>query len=254
MHKAWLVASVMTAALATSGCVIVVDDGDAKMHFSERREGGFTVLDRDGDYSRIGGDTNLRGRVGGDVSLISGDVDMEDIMIGGELSIAAGDVDFAGRVEREASIAGGDVTWIGHAGHDLSIAAGELLVRGVVEGEGSFAAGNMMLDGDFMDDVSAQADDMFVQGRVAGTVRLVAADEIRRSRRNDPDHGRIELAAHLEQGGEICSRTLVVEPEARLEGTLYVWAEFEPVIADGARIDDLRFEARDGRECDDILD
>lgn len=254
MRQAWLAASVISAALITSGCVVVVADDGAKMHYGEFSDGGHTVLDRDGDYSRIGGDMDLSGWVGGDVSLISGDVNMEDIVIGGELSIAAGDVDFSGRVEQDASIAGGDVTWIGHAGQDLSIASGDLLVRGTIEGEGAFAAGDMYLDGDFLGDLNAQADDMFLQGRVGGALRLVAADEIRRNRRDDEDHGRIELAAHLENGGEICSRSLIIGPEARIDGALHVWAEQEPVIASGALIQDLRFEYRDGRECDDILD
>jgi len=157
-------------------------------------------------------------------------------------------------VQGEASIAGGDVYWSGYAGRDLSIAAGSLLVEGVVERDGSFAAADMRINAEIRGELRAQADDMFVGADVSGPTRLVAADDIRRSRRNDPEHGRIELAGHLSQGGEVCTRTLIIGPDARIDGTLHVWAESDPVIASGARVNDLRFEARDGRDCDDILD
>ncbi|MBR9825382.1 MAG: DUF4097 domain-containing protein [Alphaproteobacteria bacterium] len=255
MQRAWLAAGVVTAALMTSGCVIVVADDDAaKMHFDGHRQDGFIVLDRNGDYSRIGGDTNLRGFVGGDVSLISGDVEMDEITIQGDLSIAAGDVDFTGRVEGEASIAGGDVTWDGEAGDELSIAAGELMVRGRVEGEGSFAAASMHIESEIDGRLVAQADDMYVAGRVNNRIKLIAADEIRRSRRDEPDHGRIELNGYVADGGEVCTRTLIVGPDAQINGVLEVWAEEAPQVNSAARVADLRFNPRDGRDCDRYID
>ncbi len=255
MRKAWLLAGVVSAAVMTSGCVIVVADEDgAKMNFAETRQGEFILLDRNGDYSRIGGDTNLRGRVGGDVSLLSGDVDMDDITIGGELSIAAGDVNFTGRVDGDASIAGGDVTFDGFAGRDLSIAAGELMVRGTIEGDGSFAAANMHIDAEIHRELNAQADDMYVAGRVDDRIQLVAADEIRRRRSDDPSHGRIELDGEIANGGEVCARTLIIGPQARINGTLLVWTEDAPRVDGSARVEDLRFTPREGRDCDRYVD
>ncbi|WP_300529785.1 hypothetical protein [Maricaulis sp.] len=255
MRKAWLLAGVMTASLATSGCVVVVgDDGDGKSWSNHSYSEGFQVLDRNGDYSRIGGDINLRGRIGGDLSLISGDVDADELEVGGDVSIAAGDVDFTGSVDGEVSIAGGDVNWLGSAGGEFAIAAGELTVRGDIGGEAAMAAANMHLDADFADEVVAQADEMLVEGRIAGPVRLVAADEIRRRRMDDPDHGLIEIAADLQRGGEICARTVVFEPGARLGDTLQVWAETEPTLPSSIDSRLVDFEYRDDRDCDTILD
>lgn len=255
MRKAWLLAGAATASLALSGCVVVVgDDGNGKSWNSHTYSEGYQVLDRDGDYSRIGGDINLRGRIGADLSLISGDVDADELEVGGDVCIAAGDVDFNGSVDGEVSIAGGDVNWLGSAGSDFSIAAGELTVRGDIAGEAAMAAASMHLDAYFTDEVVAQADEMLVESRFAGPVKLVAADEIKRRRMDDPDHGLVEIAANLQAGGEICARTVVFEPGARLGGELRVWAESEPVIPAGMNASRVTFEYRDDRDCDDILD
>ncbi|WP_300552362.1 hypothetical protein [Maricaulis sp.] len=255
MRKAWLLAGAVTASLATSGCVVVVgDDGDGKSWTAHTYAEGYQVVDRNGDYSRIGGDINLRGRIGGDLSLISGDVDADELEVGGDVSIAAGDVDFNGAVDGEVSIAGGDVTWLGSAGSDFSIAAGELTVRGDIAGEAAMAAASMHLDADFADEVIAQADEMLVEGRIAGPVKLVAAEEIKRRRMDDPEHGLIEISANLESGGDICARTVIFEPGARLGGELRIWAESEPIIPASMNASRVTFEYRDDRDCDDILD
>ena len=116
------------------------------------------------------------------------------------------------------------------------------------------AAASMHLDAYFTDEVVAQADEMLVEGRFAGAVKLVAADEIKRRRMDDPDHGLVEIAANLQAGGEICARTVVFEPGARLGGELRVWAVSEPVIPAGMNASRVTFEYRDDRDCDDILD
>lgn len=256
MRKAWLAAASVTAALAVSGCVIVVgdDDHDFKMNRDSRSSDGYLVLNRDGDYSRLGGDINLRGRIGGDLSLISGDVDADALDVGGDVSIAAGDVDFTGSVDGEASIAGGDVNWDANVGDELSIAAGDLDVRGRILGEASLAAGEMTLDAQFTDGLTAAGDRIEMLGSVAGELVLVAADEIKRNRRDDPQHGLIQINGEIADGGEVCGRVVEFGSDARISGQLLVWAESEPAFAAGNQSRNVVFEARDGRDCDDILD
>jgi hypothetical protein len=254
MRKAWMATAAMLAALTTSGCVLVVS-GDGDKDFNEfKNSDGFRVLDRDGSYSRIGGDIDLRGRVGGDLSLISGDVTADALEVGGDVSLAAGDVDFTGSVGGEASVAAGDVDWSADVGDELSIAAGELNVAGHIVGEASLAAGEMTLAATFDDGLSAAADEIYMAGRVRGELTLVAANKIRNRRRDEVSHGRIELSGEIVDGGEVCTRTLRLTSTANVSGTLRVWAEETPSIDAGADSGNLVFEARDGCDCDDILD
>jgi cytoskeletal protein CcmA (bactofilin family) len=254
MRKAWLIATTMAAAVTVSGCVIYVDDNDNKHRLNHRSSDGYRVLDQNGDYSRLGGDINLRGRIGGDLSLVSGDVDADQLDVGGDVSIAAGDVNYTGTVGGDASVAGGDVDWAADVGRELSIAAGDLNVSGNISDEASLAAGDMRLTAVFLDDLTAQADQIRFDGSVEGELTLIAANRIKRNRRDDREHGLIELAGEIRNGGEICARTLVIDSDARISGSLHVWAENEPETAPGARAGNVIFEPRNGRECDDILD
>ena len=256
MHKAWLLAGGVTTALMTSGCVVVVaDDGDdSKIFRQEHREGGYIVLDRDGDYSRLAGDMNLRGRLGGDLSLVAGDVDIDGLTVGGEVSIAGGDIDFRGSADGEISIAGGDVEFDGEAGDELSIAAGDLDVAGRVRGEASLAAADMNLTARFEDGLVAQADHVEFSGDVAGRFKLVAAEELKRRRMGDPEHGLVVISGTVRDGGDVCARTVRFENGANIGGALNVWAENAPEMSGNASVPGLNFVPRDGRDCDDILD
>lgn len=254
MRKAWFAATAITSALMISGYVAVVaDDTDgSKMLGQHRGANGHTVLDTDGDYSRLAGNLNLLGRVGGDVSLVAGDVDMDDMDIGGELSIAAGDVNFSGSVGGEASIAGGDVNWDGTAHGELSIAAGNLNVTGRMHGPAHLAAGNLEIDGWFGDALNARGGEIELSGEVIGPVELISANRLRDNRRNG--HGAIEISGILADGGRVCARTLEIAGSAQIAGTLHVWTESEPVMASGADVENLVYHAREGRECEDIFD
>jgi len=255
MRKAWMATATVLVALTVSGCVIVVGDDDVKMGHNERSVAGYRVLDRDGDYSRLGGDINLRGRIGGDLSLVSGDVDADQLDVGGDVSLAAGDVNFSGHVGGEASIAGGDVDWHADVDDDLSIASGDLDVSGRILGEASLAAGDMTLEAVFEDGLTAQAGGIYLAGSVRGELTLISADKLRnRHRHRDASFGQIELAGTIHDGGEICARSVIFASTANINGTLRVWAEDDPVIASGADTGNLVFEARNGRDCDDILD
>ena len=256
MTKLWLAATALSTALMTSGCVIVVDgddDGVSKMRHDARSSDGYIVLDRDGDYTRLSGDLNLRGRIGGDLSLVSGDVDIDRLDVGGDVSIAAGDVNFSGTADGEVSIAGGDVRWSGLARDELSIAAGDLRVSGRVEGEAALAAGDMNVDAVFLDELSAQAGTLRFSGEVSGPVRLVAINEIRRNRDYSGDDGLVAISGRLHDGGEVCAIRVSVASSARLDGRLVVYAESEPDLAGGARADDLVYMPRNGRDCDDLI-
>ncbi|WP_300541669.1 hypothetical protein [Maricaulis sp.] len=256
MTKLWLAATALTASLATSGCVIVVadDDSDGKMLRDRRASDGYIVLDRDGDYSRLSGDLNLRGRVGGDLSLVSGDVDMDDLNVGGEMSIAAGDVRFSGTVSGEASIAGGDVTWNGEAMDELGIASGDLDVSGRIAGEASLAAGEMRVDATFLNGLSAHAGSIVFNGEVSGPVKFVAIREMRRNRDYRGNQGRIEIGGRLHNGGQVCAVSVVFADTARIDGPLEVYAESEPRTESGARVPGLEYMPRNRRDCDDLID
>jgi cytoskeletal protein CcmA (bactofilin family) len=257
MTKLWLAGTALTTALMTSGCVIVVadeGDGDAKMWHQHRASDGYIVLDRDGDYSRLSGDLNLRGRIGGDLSLVSGDVDADGLDVGGEVSIAAGDVNYKGRVAGEVSIAGGDVNWDGEAGDEFSIASGDLTVRGRIAGEASLAAGDMDLDATFMDGLTVRAGSLTLDGEVSGPLQLVAINEMRRNRDYDDGEGGIEIGARIHDGGQVCGIHVTIASSARIDGRLEVFAEQEPEVERGARVDDLVYTPRNRRDCEDLID
>jgi hypothetical protein len=256
MQKVLLAATALTMALVTSGCVIVVaDEGDAKMMRgnSTRTADGYVVLDRDGDYTRLAGDVNLRGRIGGDLSLVAGDVDIDDLDIGGDASIAGGDINFSGRVGREASIAGGEINFSAEVGDELNLAGGEIEFSGRVHGEASMAAGEMVLAGWFGDSLHAEADEIRFTGEARGPVKLVAADELRNSRRNN-QRGLIEIDGTLAGGGEICAISVAFAEGSRVGSGVTVWAESAPSVASGAQVSGLDYRPRNGRDCDDLID
>lgn len=181
-------------------------------------------------------------------------VDADGLDVGGDVSIAAGDVDFKGHVAGEVSIAGGDVTWDGEAGDEFSIASGDLAVRGRIAGEASLAAGDMDLDAVFLDGLTAQAGAMSVAGEIHGDLKLVAIDEMRRNREYRGEEGRIEIGARVHDGARICAIEVRFTSSARIDGRVEVYAEHEPEIERGARIDNLVYTPRERRDCDDLID
>lgn len=253
MRKALAMTAALAAAMATAGCVIVVgDDGDSKMRHGAHASGGYVTLDRNGDYSRIGGDINLRGRLGGDLSLVAGDVDADRLDVDGDVSIAAGDINYSGRVGGEASIAGGDIDWSADVGGELSLAAGSLNVSGRMGGEASIAAADMTSSANYARGLNAHGNDIHLAGSIAGPLKIVAVREIRQRRDYHDDDGRVSLAGAIHDGGDICSRSVIIRSSARISGTLRVWAETEPQIEAGAQTGELVYVARNGRDCDDV--
>lgn len=256
MRKFLAITAVLAAAAATAGCVIVVgdDDGEIKLRHGAHSRDGYITLDRSGDYSRIGGDFNLRGRIGGNLSLVAGDVDADGLIVEGDVSIAAGDIDFSGRVDGDASVAGGDIDWRADVGGELGLAAGSIDVAGHMTGPASMVAANINSTARYESSLHAQGNEMRIAGSVSGPVRLVSGDEIRSNRDYDDRDGRIELAGTIADGGQICARSVSIESTARITGTLQVWAESEPEIASGARTGNLVYMPRNSRDCDDFID
>ena len=254
MRKALAMSAALAAAMATAGCVIVVDDGngDVKLRHDDRTQDGYVVLDRDGDYSRIGGNINLRGRLGGDLSLVAGDVEADRLNVGGDVSIAGGDIDYSGHVGGAASIAGGDIDWTADVDGELSLAAGSLNVSGDIGGPASLAAASLTSTADYTDGLNANGNRIHLAGSIAGDLRVVSVGEIRRRRDYDDSDGRVELAGTIRNGGDVCARSVVVTSTARIGGTLRVWAESQPEIEAGAQAGDLVFVARNGRDCEDV--
>jgi hypothetical protein len=254
MRKALAMTAALAAAMATAGCVIVVgdDDGEYKLRNGEHSLNGFITLDREGDYSRIGGDINLRGRIGGDLSLVAGDVDADRLEVEGDVSIAAGDIDYTGRVGGEASVAGGDVDWSADVGGELSLAAGSLEIAGHIAGPASIAAADMNSAADYARGLTLNGNDIHLGGSVSGPLKIVAVGEIRQRRDYHNDDGRVQIAGAVHDGGDVCSRSVVVLASASITGTLRVWAESEPRIEAGAQAGNIVFLPRDGRDCEDV--
>jgi hypothetical protein len=254
MRKALAMTAALAAAITTAGCVVVVGDGDSdsKLRHGEHSFDGFVTLDRDGDYSRIGGDINLRGRLGGDLNLVAGDVDADRLDVDGDVSIAAGDINYTGRVGGEASVAGGDIDWAADVGDELSLAAGSLDVSGHMAGPAAIAAADFTSSAQFARGLDAHGSDIHLAGSVSGPLRIVAVDEMRRRHNYGDQDGRVELAGAIHDGGDICSLSVVVMSSARISGTLRVWAESEPRVDAGAQAGNIVFVPRDGRDCDDV--
>ncbi|MBO6728190.1 MAG: hypothetical protein JJ910_00485 [Maricaulis sp.] len=237
MRNALIATTSLLGATLLSGCVIVVGDDDAKLHYgAETRHDGYLVLDRNGDFSRIGGDIDLRGQLGGGVS------------------IAAGDVDFSGRVAEDVSIAGGDVNFTAIGEEDVDIAAGDLFVSGRVGRDGSFAAGEMLIEAAIGRDLNAHADHMIIRSTVDGEVELVAAKEIRRRRRDDPEHGLIVMGGDFREGGDVCGITIEFEPGASIGAPMTVWAESQPNLSGVRGSSNISYIPRDGVDCDELIE
>ncbi|MEN0652241.1 MULTISPECIES: hypothetical protein [Hyphobacterium] len=274
------------AMFSTAGCMdVAVAHSTGVSHAQSMAIGGNMnrTLDQDGDLSLIGGHMDLRGRVGGDVNLVGGNIDL-DLDIGGELSVAGGDLDVSGTIGRKAEIAGGDITWQAEVMDDLEIAGGNLVIdariarnleaaSGELEilegaeigGNAELAAANIRFDGRVAGTLEAFAAFLLVRGQVDGGARLMADPHERRglswraevdedgARAGNPE-GRVELAGDMGGAVEVCARRVDILRNARIAGPLRVWADAEPEISNEASIGDLVYEARNGRDCDDIFD
>jgi uncharacterized cupin superfamily protein len=256
MLKACLAASAAFLSVGLSGCIIVVDDGgDPSLKTFAGGFGGSVSrhFDRDGDFEFLGGDVSISGRLGGDVELVAGDVNIDAMQIGGHVEIAAGDVSLTGSVAEHVEIAGGDVSIAADISDDLEVAAGDLSVSGHVFGDAEMAAGALFTDAVFDRDVVLAAGSARMSGEARGGFTALVPDNMPRRQRSE-DHGRFDLEGRLAEGGEVCAIRVVIAPDARIEGELRVWAESPPEIAEGAYAPRVTYEARRGRDCDEILD
>tara|TARA_R110000868_G_scaffold2321_7_gene17312 strand:- start:29465 stop:30238 length:774 start_codon:yes stop_codon:yes gene_type:complete len=256
MRRVFLTTAILAAATALAGCVIVVsDDGEeGKLRHSEHSLNGYTMLDREGGYSRIGGDMNLRGHIGGDLSLVSGDVDASQLVVDGDVSIAGGNIQYVGEIGGDASVAGGHIDWNANVGRELSLAAGSLTVRGQISGRASIAAADLTSEADYARGLRAQGSEIHLGGSVSGPLQLVSAGDRHHNRSYRNNQGRIEIAGIVNDGGQVCTRTLTILSGARISGDLQVWAESAPVIEGDVSAANITYLARDGRDCDDLID
>jgi hypothetical protein len=240
------------------------------------------TLDQDGDLSLIGGNMDFRGRVGGDVSLVGGNIDL-DLEIGGELSVAGGNMEADGSIGEGASIAGGDIEWRAAVAEDLEIAGGDLTVDAAIGGDLEAASGEMVvtrashirgnaeiaaaeieMDGQIDGTLEAAAAFMQISGEVGGEAWLMAdPQEGRRGWRAEIDedgaragstNGRVEISGEFGDALHVCARRVNFLRNASVAGPVHVWADAEPDIADAASLGPVSFEARNGRDCDDIFD
>lgn len=240
------------------------------------------TLDQDGDLSLIGGNMNLSGRVGGDVSLVGGNIDL-DLAVGGGLSVAGGNMDVDGSIGDTAEIAGGDIDWRADVTDDLEIAGGDLTIdariggdlsaasgeleiaRGAhVVGDAEIAAANIEMDGQIDGSLDAAAAFIHIRGEIAGEAWLSAdPQEGRRSWRAEIDedgaragnpNGLVELSGEFGDAVHVCARRVTILRGAQMSGPVRIWADSEPEIAEGANTGSIAFEARNGRDCDDIFD
>lgn len=256
MLKACLAASAAILSVGLSGCIIVVDDsGDPRFKTMTGEIGGSVTrhFDRDGDFEYLGGDVSISGRLGGDIELVAGDVLIDAMDIGGHVEIAAGDINLTGTVAESAEIAGGDVSIAARIGDDLEVAAGDLSVSGHVSGDAEMAAGVLYTDAVIERDLKLLAGSARMAGEARGGFLALVPDNMP-SRQRGGDYGRLDLEGRLAEGGEVCAIRVVIAPGARIEGELRVWAETPPEITDGAHAPYITYEARRGRDCDDILD
>ena len=253
-RKAWLASAAILAAASVSGCVILVDDD---YDFDGKSYRGFAfdqtlTLDQDGDYTAIAGDMTISGRLGGDLELVAGDLDITNIDVGGDVSLAAGDVNFTGSVRGETSIAGGDVDFAAYTGDELNIAGGDVTVIGDADGDANLAGGEVTASGRFGGDLNVAGGQVRLSGSVSGRLIAEAGDDYRRNRGRD--YGFMTLDAHLAEGGEVCAIRLEIGPNARFDANVVAWVQEEPVFDAAADASRLEWRARDGRDCDDLIE
>jgi len=180
-------------------------------------------IDRDGDLKVIAGSAEITGRIGEDLSVFAGNVDV-DVQVDGDIRIAGGSLVVAGRVAGGAEIAGGSVEVTMDIGENAELAGGYLQYSGTIAGsldtaagvleieEGSVISGpadmagkTLMLGGHFLDNVDAVAEEVIISGRIDGDVEIEA------------EH-------------------LTIESGAVITGRIEYFGPFEPEIADGATL------------------
>lgn len=180
-------------------------------------------LDQDRSVQFLAGDVTLRGRVGGDISGLAGNV-LIDADVTGSISLAAGDITVRGSVGRDVSVAGANIEVLADvyggvdvAGADIrvagrvnrSLAAGGALVviepTAEIAGNMDIAASEIRMNGVGQGRFQGRARTIYIEGTIAGNVELTA--------------GNVEIAPGAQIGGDL----LVRGPNA-------------PVIAEGAQI------------------
>jgi hypothetical protein len=287
--KRFLAVGAATGALMAAGCA----DSAATVHYSNAHaysaNDGEYRFDQDGDVSLMGSDMTIEGEIGGDLSLIGSDLDVR-ANIGGSMSLVGSDIEFDGRVGGQADIAGSDVAWSGDAGDDVDIAGSDVSWAGAARGSLSIAGSDIFIDGRIDEnldiagsdveltqdsriggdlaiagsdleigaDIAGQADLVGSRIDITGGIdgRLLATAYSRRGWQwsNNDRHQRIRIDGQIGDGSAVCARRVEMTDNAVLSGTLTVFAEEAPSIADGIDPSAVTFEEIGDRDCDDLLD
>lgn len=147
-------------------------------------------IDRDNDLKVLAGSIEVTGRVGGDVALAGGNVEV-DLTIDGDAQIAGGNVEALGQTSGDAAIAGGSVhirmdigddadfaggyvTYAGTVGGGLEVAVGdfELLPDATITGRARMTGREIELEGTLLDSVEILAEEVVLGGRIEGDVEI----------------------------------------------------------------------------------
>jgi hypothetical protein len=162
------------------------------------------------------------GRIDRDLSLSGANV-TSDAAVGGNLNIEGARIRFTGRVDGDTEIAGATMYLDGHFG-------GRLEVMGA----------RATIDGDVLGELEAMGARFSLQGRFAQPVHVVGSG-------GDGRNGRVIVSGILEQGGYICARHVDVRRNAEIRGPLTVIAEDRPDFTGN-----MEFEPLGRRDCDRI--
>jgi cytoskeletal protein CcmA (bactofilin family) len=155
----------------------------------------------------------------------SGGTVVIDDVIEDDVYIAGGNVLISGTVVGDVVIAGGRVEISGNITEDLTVAAGEVVITGSVGDDIRVAAGNLTFNGDVESDLALFTGDTVI-GREAliGGVLAFSAGQMEMLGNVTWDltgsAGTMVLGGHVGGNAELQSGSLVMLPDARIEGDL----------------------------------
>ncbi|WP_420432482.1 hypothetical protein [Hyphobacterium sp.] len=288
--RKFLAVGAATGALIVAGCadsaLATVQYSSAQSHSAQN---GHHRIDQNGDVSLMGSDMTIEGDIGGDLSLIGSDLEVH-ANIGGGMSLVGSDIEFNGSVAGTSDIAGSDVTWTGESGDDVDIAGSDVDWTGSTRGALSIAGSDVVVDGSVEDDLDIAGSDVELTGgsHVGGDLSIAGSDlEIAANVAGNADlagshinitgaidgrllavaysqrgwqwssndsHQRVKIDGRIGDGSAVCARRVDVTGNAVLSGSLAVFAEEAPMIADGVDGSAISFEEISDRDCDELLE
>lgn len=180
---------------------------------------------------------------------VPGDASFEGMMVGvdgtvgGDLHMAGASVRGHVDVGEDLLAEGARVRFRGRVGGDAEIAAATTEINAIIEGRLEMAGARLTVDGEVHGPTEIDGARMMLDGDFHGPIAVFGAG-------SDDGSGRAILSGRFRNGGIFCATYIDIERSAEFDGAFEFISQTRP----SGLPDNARYEALDGRSCQDDFD